>query len=428
MTGADLLADLERRGLPARKFWEDDLDTPAVEVLQATLADGFLDKWMKKRTRQQTTILNRVLGGNGAKSTRGMKASLKTSVAPLLPFVLASRFAKGKSKVAVVGVARSHLPRDLQLLAQTDDVGEAFDVTALVFGLYWTSSEALQTAFHLDKVHKTGFARMRMRGTPEKPSEPIANALPLDKIQKILDTYAPAVPLSPTTAVKGAMSLEGRYFIFIRRPERRDRVLNEVGVVHGRKPEWIILDFDADARTVNIASHSVEESLEIANRVASAYYKGRVEYENESEPTAEAQVEALLTALRNEQDAALVLVEALTHESPLHGSVAVRLASPHSRPIGRALIQMEAALGSPLDVVPALHSVKVLFRQKRVSLIFEPVEGSDSQYVVRYSDQRLNGLERRLFEAHMRETHAITVLSTEKRFKRARGRPGTAAS
>ena len=99
--------------------------------------------------------------------------------------------------------------------------------------------------------------------------------------------------------------------------------------------------------------------------------------------------------------------------------------SPFEVMVGAVLTQntnwqnVEKAIGKFLTEIEHVESVKVLYRKKRVSLIFEKVEDADGEYVVRYSDHRLNGLQRREFEKHMRDVHGITVLSTEKRFKRS---------
>jgi hypothetical protein len=67
--------------------------------------------------------------------------------------------------------------------------------------------------------------------------------------------------------------------------------------------------------------------------------------------------------------------------------------------------------------VEQIDSIKVLFCQKRVGLKFEATPGSLDEFVMRYSDQRLNALQRIDFEKLMRDVHGITVLSTEKQFK-----------
>ena len=103
---------------------------------------------------------------------------------------------------------------------------------------------------------------------------------------------------------------------------------------------------------------------------------------------------------------------------PLDGECPIRLRGPKCHSIGPAVRHFERAVGSLSGNVDAIESIKVFYAKKRVSLIFEKSEQADDEFVVRYSDQRLNPKERLAFETYMRTDYAIPVLSTEKRFKR----------
>ena len=209
---------------------------------------------------------------------------------------------------------------------------------------------------------------------------------------------------------------DGRFLVFIRRAERPDHILGSEGVVHGYRPEWIILDFEEGAKRVRISSISVSVPLEIANRIASEYYGAPCEYENEAEITYAKQIAVSLRTLASAKDEEVRLVELVVRNSPHDGSPKLKITDPDSNCIGDGVAHFEKAVGKLLDSVEEIESVKVSFRKKRVSLIFEPLEEKDKD-VVRYSDHRLNANERKLFENYMKDTHEIPVLSTEKRFK-----------
>ncbi|MFQ5510115.1 MAG: hypothetical protein ACE5FN_12405, partial [Leptospirillia bacterium] len=134
--------------------------------------------------------------------------------------------------------------------------------------------------------------------------------------------------------------------------------------------------------------------------------------DNETKVTFTAQIDGFLTQLRNDHSEALELVEAVVTKSPLEGT---KLLVTSKRSIGKAIDKFDKAVGPLLADINRIDAVKVGYRGKRVSLKFEHL-GVD-QYVVRYTDHRLNALERRTFEAEMKQAHDIPVLSTEKRFK-----------
>ncbi|MDP8237674.1 MAG: hypothetical protein P9X24_01170, partial [Candidatus Hatepunaea meridiana] len=190
------------------------------------------------------------------------------------------------------------------------------------------------------------------------------------------------------------------------------------GIIHGYRPEWIILDFTDGAKRVDISSVSVSVPLEIANRLVSGYYGRSCEYENESRVTYAKQLGRFLDILQKAKTGELLLVEIVVLNSALEGSPKLKITKPDSNPIGDAIVHFEKAVGSILSEIENIESIKVYYHKKRVSLIFEKIEDTDDEYIVRYSDHRLNAIERRAFEGYLRDIHGITILSTEKRFKR----------
>ena len=168
---------------------------------------------------------------------------------------------------------------------------------------------------------------------------------------------------------------------------------------------------------MSIASKSIKEPLEIANRMASAYYSAQCTYENENLLTHRQQLKLLLRQLQDDESPELRLVELARAHSPLDGAPDVRMAGATSISLGRAIDHFDYSVGKLLVDVEHVESVKVVFCGKRVTLRFEP-SGEDA-FVVRYSDQRLSPAQRIQFEAYLRNYHGITALSVEKRFCRA---------
>ena len=401
---------------PRRTFWENDLEMALEPVLERAGRDGFRDEWVRRRTGRQVDVLCMSLGLDGTGSVRRKKDGLRSCGDDLMPYVFVDQFAKYKSKIATIDFARGVLGDDVLEVCRKSD--EDFDTTALLFAVYARNWLDLRLVFHLDKIHKSGFARMRLRDTVRRPRLSFAEFLQPDTAKEVLNGFDEARGDGRDGEFKNVVVHDGHCLVFIRRAERPDLVLRRGGVVHGYRPEWIILDFTDGAKRVNISSVSVSIPLEIANRLASGYFGRSCEYENESRVTYAKQLERFLDVLRQDKTGELLLVEVVVLNSPLEGSPKIKITDPDSHPIGDAIGHFEKAVGGILSDIENIESIKVHYRKKRVSLIFEKVEGSDDEYVVRYSDHRLNALERRSFEEHLRNVHGIPVLSTEKRFKR----------
>ena len=412
----DIVKSLEKAGAPARDFWENDLEMAIANVLARSSEDGFLDEWIKKRNGRQLSVLCENLGFDDEISVRQRKDALRISGnGVLLPYLLVEQFAKYKSKVAVFDFAKSVLKEEVLDLCRVEE--DDFDKIVLLYSIYYRNSDDLRLVYHLDKIHKSGFARMKIKDKIRRPKQSFREFLQPEAVKKILAAFDKKKGDGRVSEYKNVFIHDGHFLVFVRRAERPDLVLQDAKVVHGYRPEWIILDFTDDAKRVNISSVSVNVPLEIANRIASGYFKKVCEYENESQITYTKQLEVFLKNLKDRKGEELSLVEIVISNSPLNGSPKVKITDSHSKPIGPAIGHFEKAVGKILSDIGNIESIKVYYHKKRVSLLFERAENKDDEYIVRYSDHRLNALERRSFEDHLRNTHGIPVLSTEKRFK-----------
>ena len=411
------MASLEEAGSAAREFWEDDLETALEPLLARARRNVAMDEWIGKRTGRQVNVLCANLGTDGTVSVREKKNVLRsTSHDDLVPYLLVDQFAKFKSKVATIDFAKGVLTEDALETCRIQD--DEFDKTALLFAIYHRRPEDLRVVFHLDKIHKSGFARMKLRETARRRPESFQDFLRPDTVKGTLADFDATARDGRRSEFKEVVSHGDSQLVFIRRAERPDLILRSGGVVHGHRPEWIILDFQDGGKRVNISSVSVSVPLVIANRLASRYFDKPCEYENESRITYGRQLGRFLSILKDDQAEQLRFVELVVSNSPLEGAPKIKITDPDSNAIGVAIGHFEKAVGGVLSGIESIDSIKVYYHKKRVSLIFNEVEEADDAYIVRYSDHRLNASERRSFEDHMRDIHGIPVLSTEKRFKR----------
>ena len=164
---------LEETGSAAREFWEDDLQTALEPLLASARRNDAMDEWIGKRTGRQVSVLCANLGTDGTVSVREKKNVLRsTSHDDLVPYLLVDQFAKFKSKVATIDFAKGVLTEDTLKTCHIEN--DEFDKTALLFAIYHRRPEDLRVVFHLDKIHKSGFARMnsgRRLGAAQSPSK-----------------------------------------------------------------------------------------------------------------------------------------------------------------------------------------------------------------------------------------------------------------
>lgn len=415
----DVVARLESRGVPGQQFWEDDLEMSLERALRPTLIDGSIGDWIGKRTGRQLGVLCRRMGIDGEGSTQKLRAAVRSREEDLLPYVLVEQFAKGKAKVAVIELGKRVLDKEtlaLCAMEPDEDGEEKYDTTALCFALHDVDVENLRLLFHVDKTHKSGFARLALTTNPRKPTASLADTLKPVRLGRILEEFDKGQRDGRRSALKQVVPMGDRHLVFVRRPARPGHLIDEGKMVHGRYPEWIMFDFEEGAKRVRISSKH-PAVRKIADRIASAHFGDAREYDNETKPTPVKQVIKFLRTIAPVKSGDLVLVEVALKKCALKGAPKMRISDEDSNSLGPAIAHYEEALGPLLDKVADIESVKVLFKKKRVGLLFDAeVEGAEA-YDVRYTDQRLNGSERGPFETLMKDTHEITVLSTEKVFE-----------
>jgi len=403
-------------GAPLAEFWEDDLELGLEVVLRRLESREHLAEWADALNGRRAAVLCRNLGLETRDSVHARREALSACNGTLTPYHLVSCFARHQSHAAVTELAKRRLPAEVVEGCRVNE--EKFDVPALLFALYREDPMLLRDVFHLSKIHRTGFARMEMTTQARKPEDrAFEDFLRSDDVLAALRRADSALADGHTSEFRDAIELDGRLYVFVRRAERPEHIVHENKIIHGHRPEWIILDFEGGAKRVNIASKSIAESLEIANQLASGYFSKEVSYENESEVTYAKQLERLLARLKDGEDGKMAFVELVFANSPLDGSPKLKISDQQA--IGSAIAHFESVVGGLLEHLENIESIKVCFARKRVSVIFEREEDhEEDEFVVRYSDHRLNVFQRQEFENHMRQDYGIPILSTEKRFKK----------
>lgn len=407
---------------PPVEFWENNLELDVTRHLEELGSPGALERWVSKRNAAQVTMLRHLFGLPADAPIKQRKAQLKELGEELIKFAPAALFAMRKSRDATVEVARHSLDAETMRLAIGAD--DKHDTTALIFAILAHSWVDLEKVFHLDKLHKVGFERMRLVRPPRRPAGRFTDFVGSDQFLAELKKFDAASEDRHKSEYKQKIAVGDGLVVFVRRPHQPSYVLTETRVTHGFTPDQIVLDFRGEAALLNIASHNHAASYEIANRIASAFYGEPCAYESIVEETSAAQIQRFLQLLANDEATDLRLVEIKLHGSPLSGAPDLSIANRGEVSIGPALRELERALNWTIDDLAPVRSFKVLYNNKRVAIEVERLDDhgtSRGNYVLRYRDQSLSLGERKGFEELFEHQYGIKILSTEKRG--ARGRP-----
>jgi hypothetical protein len=406
-----------------REFWENDLETGLDPWLGLVSDRNYMRGWAEDLTKRQLQVLCESLGLDGGGRLQDQRDAVLGCDGQLTPYFLVDRFSYRRSKFATVDYAAAVLPAKVVEDCRAGENG--FDTLALLFALYRNDPAHLRTIYHLERIHSTGFARMKLKGNARRPEKSFAEFLTPKVVERALVEFDRDENDGRTSEFKNIVPYGEHHLVFIRREEQRSMLIKSRHAIHAFKPDWIVLGFRENGKGVDISSRSTTIPLKIANRLASAYFGGTHEYDNEVQVTYEQQIVKFLDRLRRDQciDDGFTLAEICVRNSPLDGSPGLRISSDDGDSISGAIRHFETAVAKIMDKVSLVKSIKVLYADKRVMLKFEPVEGVEQGYVVRYQDAVLNAKERDAFLAKLREEpYGLRVLSTEKQHKRQRRR------
>ena len=405
----ELAQALKSVGAPPPEFWESELEIGLEHAFNEFSDERKKDAWIEKRKGRQAKVLAQNCGMPAESSPRKNKAALRSCNGQLFQYALVDLFGTRKSKQAVIDVAVKRLaPEKIDECRE----GAGCDTRALLYALYHEDPKALGEVFLLDKMHKSACARMKVDKNIRRPGRPLAEFLSDDHVLETLRECDIARKDGRTSDLKAIRSDGDHCTVYVRRAERPEMIVGPSGVLHGYKPEWIILEFADGGKRVNMSSMSISVPVHIANRLAAGYFGQPCEYVNEDQVTSTKQIERLLGLLQAGAIEDLTLVEVTVNRSPLTGEPRLTLGS--SEGVGKSVAHFERQVGGLLSNVSNIETFRLAHGTKKVHLKLEHV---DDGVVVRYSDGKLNRQERKQFETYMEKEHDIIILSKEKRFK-----------
>jgi hypothetical protein len=131
-----------------------------------------------------------------------------------------------------------------------------------------------------------------------------------------------------------------------------------------------------------------------------------------------AQLKAFLEQLAKGDAQELIMVGFGFREPLLPGLEVLEGLNPGSDSVGPAILELQRLLRVPLLDGDRLQHLKIVYRDKRVPLRIDRLEGpgpdEGRRYVLRYRDQGLNLVERAEFEKLFERKHGFKIVSTEK--------------
>jgi len=396
---------------PNRRFWEHDLELP-IERLMTEYSDVLSrQNWIESLSGRQLTVL--YAASNDLDFTQEvplskMRQMLVEKSEQLFDYYLVNRFNHAKLETAVSDIAKEILSDELLEFCLVKN--NKYDKKSLLFALFKQKPDALKNIYHYDKIHKKGFAAFVLMNPPRQRELSFDEFVLSSPITKILEKYDASLGDDFESTLQDVFLHNDRLYLFIRRASDEDVLLNCDQLLHGHKPEWTIIDFAANGNQVNICAKCPQKSVFIANALVSDYFGKELSFVDAGDVNFSKQVERFIRHSASHQTDEIKLFEIKFRSPYLHNNTEIVISTcPHDS-IAEDLQAIQAAVGDILADITAVDSIKVLYKNKRITLYFRCLDEACDHIRICYSEHVLDKNAREAFKSWMRTTYGLKVL------------------
>lgn len=390
---------------PSHKFWESDLEVPVNLLLDRFQDSNIRQSWLDSLSGKQLSIifqhcfknhLNGQLFQDGDyddRSTQQKRKILASYSDSLFNYYLISHFDRTKLEATVSEVARFALTEKL-MRSYLIKNNTKYDKRSLLFLLFHINCEFLKSVYHFDKVQKKGFISFALQKSPRQINTSFKEFMSQEAVEQIL---------KDDDHLQGFFHHQDRIYMFVRRGSDMDLLLNSNKVVHGHKPEWMILDFSLDGTQVNLCAKNTNKAVEIANSIVSGYFDCECTFVNIQDKNFPLQVHKFLQACIEGSDPNICIFE-LNFKSDYfkNSNTYLTLSVKPYDSIAPELHILKPSIG---NILQSIQSAKVMFQNKKVTFSFK-ISGE-----VYYSEHPLNKKEREDLKKHMEQSYGLKILS-----------------
>ncbi|GFR03621.1 uncharacterized protein gp10 [Trichonephila clavata] len=367
---------------PNRKFWEDDLEVPVNYLLERFHNTEVRHSWMNSLSGRQLSVifqhcfkdkLNGQLFDDQDYDNTSIQYKRKViakHLDSLVIYYLISCFERAKLEATVSEIARSAL------------------------------TEELMKSYLLK-----GSVSFALQKTPRQPNVPFKDFISQETIVQILKEDDIKRNDGFENQLQGFFYHQNRLYVLVRRASGIDLLLNSNKVIHGHKPDWMILDFLVNGTQVDLTAKNIDQATEIANSIASRYFSSECVFVNAQDKNFAEQVYKFIKVCVDGSDSNIFTFELKFQSNRFkYSNTCITLTVIPHDPIASELYILHPSIG---DILKSIELMKIIFQGKKIGLFFKR---SDEYIAIYYSEHPLNKKEREDFKAYMKQFYGLTIL------------------
>lgn len=412
---------------PSQKFWESNLEISVCGSFNSFNDLNVRKNWLNSLSGRQLSVILRHFKDKQNEQlfkdyalwksddfSIQQKHEMLFNSEYLFNYYLVSRFSHRKSEISIIEVARSILSEDhLKPFLLRDN---KYDKKSLLFTLFTTDHNVLKQIFLFNQVQKKGFSPFALVNPPRQKPVSFETFLSESTIQEILKQHDLSEGDNFESQFQAFFCHKDRIYLSIRRASRdEDLLMSSNKVIHGYKPNHIILDFSFSANQVNLYSKDMNQGLKIAGSIVSHYFEQKCLFFDMQSKNPVAQVSYFMNECIKNYLPNIRLFEVKCNLPQSNTYLTVNTSDNN---IEELLQKIEPAVGSILHNVSLIQHVKVLFKNKKVTLSFQVDMANENYIVIDYSEYVLNKKEREDFKSLVKDNYGIVVLSKAKALSR----------
>lgn len=399
---------------PNREFWESHLEMPLDRLIQDYQDAKIRKNWLDSLSGRQLGLLFDLSMKKPPHelSVQQMRKTLTDFPEELVNYFLVHHFNHAKLEATITEIAKPILSAETMAKLLVKD--EKYDKKGLLFALFKADPELLKHVYHFDKVQKKGFGSFVLKNPPRQPAASFKEFATEDLVRDTLKAHDEDQNDGFETHLQGLFYHEDRLYLFIRRASDEDLLLSSNRIVHGHKPDWIILDFAANANQVNLCAKCSNQGLKIADRLVSAYFDKDCSFINMQDYNFAAQVKTFLRSCTSEIDKEIKLFELKFRSAQLKNNTHLILTTHPTDQIAEELEALHQAVGDVLEDIAMIDSVRLVFQSKKVTLFFRVDAADPGHVMICYSEYVLDKKGRSAFKTWMKDCYGLTILPKAK--------------
>ncbi|MDN5248197.1 MAG: hypothetical protein QWI36_03620 [Wolbachia endosymbiont of Tyrophagus putrescentiae] len=402
---------------PSCKFWEDDLEMPVNLLLERFYNAEIRQSWIDSLSgRQLNIIFQNFFKGklNGQlfddenydnTSVQYKRKVIANHSDSLVTYYLITCFDRAKLEVTVSEIARSALTKEL-MKSYLIKNNNKHDKKSLLFLLFHVDHNLLKSVYHFEKIQRKGSVSFALQKTPRQPNIPFKDFISQEVIEQILKEDDIKRNDGFENQLQGLFYHQNRLYVLIRRASDIDLLLNSNKVIHGYKPDWMILDFLVSGSQVDLGAKNIDQATEIANSIASRYFSCECTFVNIQDKNFAEQVYKFIKVCIDGSDPNIFTFELRFQSDRFkHSNTHITLTVALHDSITSELYILHPSVG---NILKSTESVKIIFRGKKIGLFFK----TSGEYIaIYYSEHPLNKKEREDFKVYMKQSYGLTILS-----------------